>query len=144
MIATLWDPDTGSRVRRIRVTAPFDQEAQTGYWINVVRLSPDGALVAAGASDGILRLYDVATGNESHAAPADQGEPSVVRFSPDGTLAATGGPGGELSLIDVQSGRPIGRRIRASAGFVLDAVFHPSGRMALASWTDLTRSANCR
>jgi WD40 repeat protein len=64
--------------------------------------SPDGRRLYTGGMDGFVRVYDVATGRESHRIdpfPANRGQswPLVVAVSPDGgrlAVAYPGGPGG--------------------------------------------------
>jgi RNA polymerase sigma factor (sigma-70 family) len=67
-----------------------------------VRFSPDGKLLAAGLSDGMVRVWDVRTRKEIKKFRADpNGEPSAVRgieWSPDGScLYTTTRPSGLLA-----------------------------------------------
>jgi WD40 repeat protein len=56
-----------------------------------VAFAPGGKAVATAATDGTVRIWDVATGRE-HAALRREGlEAGVIAFSPDGLTLAAGG-----------------------------------------------------
>jgi WD40 repeat protein/serine/threonine protein kinase len=97
-------------------TSPFNQLA----------FSPDGELLATGASDGLVYLFDAVTGVprtlRGHADRVD----SVV-FSPDGETVASASLDGELGLWR-RDGTPI-RLLRAHAQTVVaPSGFTPDGR----------------
>jgi WD40 repeat protein len=63
-----------------------------------VAWSPDGALIAAAGSDGVIRILDAASGVvrlslHGHRTAADK-----VRFSPDGSKLASVAPDGTLRI----------------------------------------------
>jgi RNA polymerase sigma factor (sigma-70 family) len=77
-----------------------------------VAFSPDGKTLATASLDGVVRLWDVATGKERAAIEAQSGgQAHGVAFSPDGKhLAAGGGKRGEsglFSLWDTATGQQV-------------------------------------
>ena len=144
----LWDVATG-RVQRRYPIEDFDFKS--------VAVSPDGKLLAAGASDQTIRVYDLTTGREriprlgqEHAlrakplqkqVKADPGfsDPLVMRclaFSPDGSILASGCRGtgntgstfiAEVYLWDVAGGKEL-RHFPAHQGWVSSVSFSPDGR----------------
>jgi WD40 repeat protein len=100
-------------------------------WANAVALHPTGTILAAGASDGWIILWDIATGKLRKEWPAHDGEVSSVAFSPDGRMLASGGRDGLVCLWEVASGKE--RRVfRGHIGAITSVAFSP-GRKTLAS-----------
>jgi WD40 repeat protein len=97
---SLWDPHTGTFVRRL-----VDESERPLPFVSDVAFSPDGQLLAASLShNGVVVVWQVATGQwlmrlEVPAPadwPDDMGEeqpatPHAVAFSPDGRRVAAGG-----------------------------------------------------
>ena len=73
--------------------------------------SPDGALLAAGRSNGMTAIWHVQTGRLVRNVLHDLlGRPvCAVAFSPDGTHLATAG-GGHVALRDLRTGRLVWKR----------------------------------
>ena len=69
-------------------------------WVNSLSFSPDGALLASGAADGTVILWDVAT---QERIATLQGYGLSVSFSPDGTTLASAGWSGTIILWDVRT-----------------------------------------
>jgi hypothetical protein len=126
--------ETLAKIERIENTAVQASEVRRfeghkkGAW--GVAFSPDGRYALSGAGDGIVRLWEVATGREvrqfsGHNQPVDD-----VAFSPDGRQALTASNDGTVRLWDVQTGKEI-RVLEAHAGEAYRGVFSPDGRRAL-------------
>jgi WD40 repeat protein len=66
--------------------------------------SPDGTMVASAGADGIVRLWNAASGVPIRGIPAHPSEVNWVAFSPDGTTVATTSDDGTVRLWDARTG----------------------------------------
>ncbi len=107
----IWDIETGHLTR----TFLLDRGDNSGQFyrstaVNSLSYSPDGALLAAGKSGGVLLIIDMNSGDvlqelEGHRGgeefvSLDRGP--CVKFSPDGNLLGTGGTDGKLIVWNPQ------------------------------------------
>ena len=93
-IVRLWDTETGVLKHKIRVVRG---ELFGGVWS--LALSPDGRTLASGhrslqvghsERDGVVRLWDTATGELQYTFSAGISRPTSLAFSPDGRTLAVG------------------------------------------------------
>ena len=111
-----------------------------------VAASPDGKILAAGCSDGAIRLFDRATGVMRGTLAGHRAEVRAVAYSPDGrTLASAGGDyrnheeAGELKLWDLAEGR-VRHELVGHTALVWSVAFSPDGRtLASGAWDNTAR-----
>jgi WD40 repeat protein len=103
------DPDWGPQVAALRESLqrprlvgrwplpdlldPALRRVLTGHdgQVNAVAAAPDGSRLATGSSDGTVRIWDVATGQERAVLTGHRGRVHTVAVAPDGSWLATAG-----------------------------------------------------
>jgi WD40 repeat protein len=96
-----------------------------GSPVRGVAVSADGALIASGSVDRLVRIYDGHSGELLHTLEHHRSWVHSVAFSPDGSRLASGGRDRTMQLWDPQTGQRIsGARTR---GEVVDLAFSPDG-----------------
>ena len=100
--------------------------------VTTAQFSPDDRLVATGAEDGILRLWEANSGRPVKEIKAHQGTINDLAFSPDGKLVVTVSGGNTAKAWDVQSGKLVGelgdhRRQITSVAFSSDGNYFATG-----------------
>jgi WD40 repeat protein len=99
--------------------------------VRAVAYSPDGHRVLTAAADGIVRIWDVSTGQVILALKGHEGEVEHAAFSPDGrkvvTVAAVPSSMGKACRTwDAQTGKELARW--QGGGWTCKAAFRPDGR----------------
>jgi WD40 repeat protein/predicted Ser/Thr protein kinase len=132
--------------RAVIISSGSEQEPRTVLSLTPRRNNPvilawsSTGVLAAGASDGVLRLVDPATGEVRSSWPAEMGRIGAVAFSPDGTMIACGptNPMGSTSVVrawrtsDAALVRTLGGFVRR----VLSLEFSRDGRWLFAGGDD--------
>jgi WD40 repeat protein len=92
-----------------------------------VCFAPDGKTVAAGTWDGLVIVWDVATGRIRHQLTVSRGPTKSVVFSPDGKVLAAGGGDSVIRLWDLASAKTL-LQMTANSRAVSALAFTPDGR----------------
>ena len=102
----IWDVASGRELRKLDgIGIGCDGDNCTTITAKAVAFSPDGRWLAGGSGNGIIRLWEAATGREVHILRGPEKENlEYLRFSPDGKLLASLVKG-KLRLWEVESGR---------------------------------------
>jgi WD40 repeat protein/DNA-binding SARP family transcriptional activator len=103
-------------------------------------VSPGGATLALGGTDGRVRLLDLASGRVRTLTGRHAGGVVSAAFSPDGRMLATGDDSsGEVIVWDVREGRAIETLEGHRAFFdITGAAFSPDGRTLYTASSDAT------
>lgn len=127
----LWDADEGRPLWR----TPPHGEAFSG-----IAISQDNTRVATAGSDGVLRIWDAATGHSADwkLAYGHADGLRAVAYNPSGTLIATAGQDRTIRLWDAATSRTV-RVLHGHAARIKSLEFSPDGsRLASGSIYDHT------
>jgi len=100
----LWSVETAEKIHReLRAPTEGEDAARGGSWGYMIccGCSPDGRWLAAGSSDGVIRLWDAATGAAHGVFPVHRDFVMCCAFSPDSRWIVSGGWDGSLRLFDI-------------------------------------------
>jgi WD40 repeat protein len=97
-----------------------------------VAFSPNGKLIVSGTTDGTLRLWDLASGQEIWTFVGHVLDVTSIAFSPNGKFVLSGSADTTLRLWDVASGQEV-RRFEGHKWAVSSVAFSPDGTLALSS-----------
>jgi WD40 repeat protein len=131
-VLRFWDVGTGRQVRAVKLQG----NAGPG---RAVTLSPDGKVLAAHDGDKIV-LWEVESGKELKALPAQKRGVGFLYFSPDGKTLAVGKGDWRVSMWDWAAGKespfPLAYDKREVVQFHMDSSFHggfsPDGKWFVA------------
>jgi WD40 repeat protein len=111
----LWDPitatrqgrltDAGSAAARARSKSGKRPTGEANFSVAAVAFSPDDATLAAGCSDGVIRLWDVASGGLRQKYSGHVGVVCRLAFAPDGRTLASLGEDNALNLWHLATGQ---------------------------------------
>jgi hypothetical protein len=111
--------------------------ARAGGPVFAVAFSPDGKWLVSGSRDGLVRLWNAATGSEVRCFKGHQGPVKAVAFAGDGQALASAGNDQTVRLWDVATGKPLGLR-QGHRGPVEAVAFAPRGKLLASGGKDGT------
>jgi WD40 repeat protein len=76
-------------------------------WLTCVSFNPDGTMLGSGADDGVVRLWDSASGRQLQAMHASDLPVFGVSFSPDGKMLACASNDNAIHLWDIRPNIPL-------------------------------------
>lgn len=103
----IWDAATAGLIRTVSMWSDFSHEVgnaprEDEVWS--IAFSRDGKLLASGAYDGRIRLWNPTTGEKKSILQGHTRQISTLAFSPDGTLLASNSVDGTIIVWDVEKG----------------------------------------
>ncbi|MGK7889533.1 MAG: protein kinase [Leptolyngbyaceae cyanobacterium] len=105
--------------------------------INALALTLDGQTLVSAGNDRIIRVWDMATGEEQQQLVGHPDLIHAVALSPNGQLVASGGGGTVIKLWDMNTGEAIADLI-GHASSINDLMITPDGQTLISSSADKT------
>ena len=117
------DPDWGAQVIALRdmchkprlvnrwpppdLPSPALRRVLTGHTraVTAIAIAPDGSWLVTGGDDGMVRIWDAATGQVRAILTGHIGDVNAVAVAPDGSWLAAGGARGMVRIWDAATGR---------------------------------------
>ena len=131
----LWDASRRNKLRELKdpAAATSDEPA-----LAVVRYSPDGKVIAAGAKEANhVTLWDAESGRviggPITTKPPGSGGAQSLSFSPDSKRIASPGAPGTVGIWEVATGRRVGAALEVGSENVEAVIFADGGRTLIAS-----------
>jgi WD40 repeat protein len=115
----IWDIATGDQVRVIEPTV--------ATLLGRIAFSPDGMTLAAGDTNGSVRVWDDETRRERLVLPGHSGTVFHVAFSPDGATLASASDDTTIRLWDARTGRHV-HTLQGHSRQVTRLAFSPVGK----------------
>jgi len=107
-----------------------------GY-IYTIEFSRDGKLLASGATDKTIRVWDLPSGRERFTLRGHERPVNGIGFSPDGKRLASGSFDGTVRLWDIGTGREIST-LKGHRNYVRCVAFSPDGKVLASGSCDTT------
>jgi RNA polymerase sigma factor (sigma-70 family) len=132
---SLWDLATGKE-RKLDT----DHVAKASGWYTgtaAVAFAPDGKTLATGGRDGLVKLWDVASGRHLRTLELQYAQVEALAWSRDGRTVASAGRGGMIRLWDAATGKDLCPQPGHVAG-VSRVAMSPDGKTAVTAGWDRT------
>ncbi|KDD73901.1 hypothetical protein H632_c1746p0, partial [Helicosporidium sp. ATCC 50920] len=131
-----WDMRRGVRALTLTPPPPTTPGVALGE-VTVLAASPSGSHLAAGHTDGAVRLWDAAAGELLATFRGHRGSVSALRFSRDGATLFSGGQDTEIVVWDVGAEAGL-LRLRGHRGQVTDLVLVERAQVLVSASKDAT------
>jgi len=132
VFATVGLPNPGIRTWHTDTGAIDRDYTWSSHWPTSVAVSHDGTVIAAGAQDQRVRLYDVAAGNLTRTLTV-HGYPNRLAFSPAKPWVAVGSSSSTLAVFDFHTGAPVHELVPDTSA-VTGLEFSRDGTVLLIAW----------
>ncbi|WP_157180373.1 NB-ARC domain-containing protein [Protofrankia coriariae] len=129
--ARIWNLATGNPVPTRTRRAPRTSRTSRTRWTTMLAIAPDGAWLATGSHDGVIRIWDPATSRVITTLTGHTGNVTAMTIAPDGTWLATGSDDGSIGIWNRAAGR-IGTPIGHTGQVTALAISPDSTRLATA------------
>ena len=105
--------------------------------VNTVAFSPDGKTLVTGDGQGILRIWNPATGQQTGTELLGHtGAVQDIAFAPGGSALASASDDGTVRLWDFTVRQALGAELTRQAGSVNDIAFSPDGKLVATGGDD--------
>ncbi len=106
----------------------------------MANISPDGRKVVTAERNGIVGVWDAATGKQLILLDGHEDQPHDARFSPDGKMIVSGGRDGTARTWNPETGAQIAVHKQHGGNYVDTVSFSPDGKWILSAgngWLDV-------
>ena len=129
------DMKTGKPIRAFVGHRSIGGEGRRTSAVEAVACCSDGLVLATGATDQTVRLWEVATGKQIRCLEGHQGAVHTVAVSPDGKTVASGSEDQTIRLWSAATGQEL-HRLGGNQGPVYSVCFSPDGELVAAACAD--------
>lgn len=123
---TVWDVQSGRKVHEFKNADVGDDRTSSFESYERLLFAPDGAILAAQHSKGVLHLWDAQRPGRNHAIALARG--TAITFSPDGKTLVLTTSQGDVRLIEVATGQSY-RELPGTGQPVTSVAVSPNGRL---------------
>lgn len=131
-----------SNPARRKHNAPFDAAkvlvknlSGHGDWVQSLAFLQDGRMLASASTDGVVKLWNLETGNVEHTFSSNNDMGSTVAVSPDGSWLATTADNNTIRLWNVRT-NSLESQLEGHSGGINDMAFSPDSKILASTSMD--------